>query len=270
MPTKMTIDRFTALKAERKIVCLTAYSAPMAAILDPHCDLLLVGDSVAMVLYGMDNTQGADIDMMIRHAQAVMRGAKQALVVVDLPAGSYEASPEKALTTAKQIMQESGADAVKLEGGAILQPHIKLLVENGIPVVGHIGLLPQKASSASMYRITGKTADEAALLHADMTALVDAGVFSIVMEGIIEPVAKAIATACSVPTIGIGASTACDGQILVTDDMVGLFDKFVPTFVRQFGQLNPAITEAVGAYRAAVIDGSFPAKEHMFWPKPEK
>ena len=270
MPTKMTIDRFTALKAERKIVCLTAYSAPMAAILDPHCDLLLVGDSVAMVLYGMDNTQGADIDMMIRHAQAVMRGAKQALVVVDLPAGSYEANPEKALTTAKQIMQESGADAVKLEGGVILQPHIKLLVENGIPVVGHIGLLPQKASSASMYRITGKTADEAALLHADMTALVDAGVFSIVMEGIIEPVAKEIATLCSVPTIGIGASTACDGQILVTDDMVGLFDKFVPTFVRQFGQLNPAITEAVGAYRAAVIDGSFPAKEHMFWPKPEK
>ena len=270
MPTKMTINRLTALKAERKIVCLTAYSAPMAAILDPHCDLLLVGDSVAMVLYGMDNTQGADTDMMIRHAQAVMRGAKQALVVVDLPAGSYEASPEKALTTAKHIMQESGADAIKLEGGAILQPHIKLLVENGIPVVGHIGLLPQKASSASMYRITGKTADEAALLHADMTALVDAGVFSIVMEGIIEPVAKEIATACSVPTIGIGASTACDGQILVTDDMVGLFDKFVPTFVRQFGQLNPAITEAVGAYRAAVIDGSFPAKEHMFWPKPEK
>ncbi|MGB2534447.1 MAG: 3-methyl-2-oxobutanoate hydroxymethyltransferase [Candidatus Puniceispirillum sp.] len=266
----MTINRFTALKAERKIVCLTAYSAPMAAILDPHCDLLLVGDSLAMVLYGMDNTQGADIDMMIRHAQAVMRGAKQALVVVDLPAGSYEASPEKALATAKQIMQESGADAVKLEGGAVLQPHIKLLVENGIPVMGHIGLLPQKASSASMYRITGKTADEAGLLHADMTALVEAGVFSIVMEGIIEPVAKEIATACSVPTIGIGASTACDGQILVTDDMVGLFDKFVPTFVRQFGQLNPAITEAVDAYRAAVIDGSFPAKEHMFWPKPEK
>lgn len=270
MPTKMTVDTFTALKSERKIVCLTAYSTPMASILDSQCDLLLVGDSVAMVLYGMDSTQGADIPMMIRHAQAVMRGTKQALVVVDLPAGSYETSPEQALKTATQIMQESGADAIKLEGGASLKPHIKLLVENGIPVMGHIGLLPQKASSASMYRITGKTADEAALLYADMNALVDAGVFGIVMEGIIEPVAKDIAMACSVPTIGIGASTACDGQILVTDDMVGLFDKFVPTFVRQFGQLNPAITESVSAYRTAVIDGSFPGNEHLFWPKPEK
>ena len=270
MPTKMTIETFTALQAERKIVCLTAYSAPMAAILDPHCDLLLVGDSVAMVLYGMDNTQGADVQMMIRHAQAVMRGTKQALVVVDLPAGSYEASPELALKTATQIMQESGADAIKLEGGAILQPHIEMLVTNGIPVMGHIGLLPQKASSASMYRITGKTRDEATLLHADMNALVDAGAFAIVMEGIIEPVAKEIATACSVPTIGIGASAACDGQILVTDDMVGLFDKFIPTFVQQFGQLNPAITQSVSAYRAAVLDGSFPSQEHMFWPKAEK
>ena len=267
MPEKPQIADFMALKGQRKIVCLTAYSAPMAHALDPHCDMLLVGDSVAMVIYGMDTTQNADLDMMIRHGEAVMRRRKSSLVVIDLPAGSYENSPPQALATASEIMAKTGADAVKLEGGTDLAPHVKCIVDSGIPVLGHIGLLPQHAVAGAAFRITGRSEEEANKLHKDANAIVEAGVFGIVLEGIIEPVAASIAIGCKVPTIGIGASTSCDGQILVTDDVLGLYDAFTPKFVRKFANLQDDIGAAAADYRAAVIDGSFPTKDHLFWPK---
>ena len=267
MPEKPQIADFMALKGQRKIVCLTAYSAPMAHALDPHCDMLLVGDSVAMVIYGMDTTQNADLDMMIRHGEAVMRRRKSSLVVIDLPAGSYENSPAQALASASEIMAKTGADAVKLEGGTNLAPHVKCLVDSGIPVLGHIGLLPQHAVAGAAFRITGRSEEEANQLHKDANAIVEAGVFGIVLEGIIEPVAASIAIGCKVPTIGIGASASCDGQILVTDDLLGLYDAFTPKFVRKFANLQDDIGAAAADYRAAVIDGSFPTQDHLFWPK---
>ena len=267
MPEKPQIADFMALKGQRKIVCLTAYSAPMAHALDPHCDMLLVGDSVAMVIYGMDTTQNADLNMMIRHGEAVMRRRKSSLVVIDLPAGSYENSPAQALASASEIMARTGADAVKLEGGTNLAPHVKCLVDSGIPVLGHIGLLPQHAVAGAAFRITGRSEEEANQLHKDANAIVEAGVFGIVLEGIIEPVAASIAIGCKVPTIGIGASASCDGQILVTEDVLGLYDAFTPKFVRKFANLQDDIGAAAADYRAAVIDGSFPTKDHLFWPK---
>ena len=267
MPEKPQIANFMALKGQRKIVCLTAYSAPMAHALDPHCDMLLVGDSVAMVIYGMDTTQNADLDMMIRHGEAVMRRRKSSLVVIDLPAGSYENSPPQALASASEIMAKTGADAVKLEGGTDLAPHVKCIVDSGIPVLGHIGLLPQHAVAGAAFRITGRSEEEANQLHKDANAIVEAGVFGIVLEGVIEPVAASIAIGCKVPTIGIGASASCDGQILVTDDVLGLYDAFTPKFVRKFANLQDDICAAAADYRAAVIDGSFPTKDHLFWPK---
>ena len=267
MHEKPQIADFMALKGQRKIVCLTAYSAPMAHALDPHCDMLLVGDSVAMVIYGMDTTQNADLDMMIRHGEAVMRRRKSSLVVIDLPAGSYENSPPQALASASEIMAKTGADAVKLEGGTDLAPHVKCIVDSGIPVLGHIGLLPQHAVAGAAFRITGRSEEEANKLHKDANAIVEAGVFGIVLEGIIEPVAASIAIGCKVPTIGIGASASCDGQILVTEDVLGLYDAFTPKFVRKFANLRDDIGAAAADYRAAVIDGSFPTKDHLFWPK---
>ena len=267
MPEKPQIADFMALKGQRKIVCLTAYSAPMAHALDPHCDMLLVGDSVAMVIYGMDTTQNADLNMMIRHGEAVMRRRKSSLVVIDLPAGSYENSPAQALASASEIMARTGADAVKLEGGTNLAPHVKCLVDSGIPVLGHIGLLPQHAVAGAAFRITGRSEEEANQLHKDANAVVEAGVFGIVLEGIIEPVAASIAIGCKVPTIGIGASASCDGQILVTDDLLGLYDAFTPKFVRKFANLQDDIGAAAADYRAAVIDGSFPTQDYLFWPK---
>ncbi|MEL0099186.1 MAG: 3-methyl-2-oxobutanoate hydroxymethyltransferase [Opitutae bacterium] len=269
MSQQPDIESFKSLKGKRKIVCLTAYTAPMAHALDAHCDLLLVGDSLAMVVYGMDSTQGVDLDIMIRHGQAVMRRRKSALVVIDLPAGSYENSPAQALASANRIMAETGADAVKLEGGTDLAPNVKCLVDAGIPVLGHIGLLPQHAVAGTAFRITGRTDDEASRLHDDADALVAAGVFGIVMEGVIEPVAAKIAANCAVPTIGIGASAACDGQILVTEDMLGLYDAFTPKFVRKFADFQNEVGVAAAAYRKAVIDGDFPKRDHLFWPKPK-
>lgn len=261
------ITKFQSLKGHRKIVCLTAYSAPMAHALDPYCDLLLVGDSVAMVLYGMDSTQGADLDMMIRHGQAVMRRRQKSLVIIDLPAGSYEKSPRQALASANRILDETGADGVKIEGGRGMVDHVALLVGSGIAVLAHIGLLPQHVLSSSGFRITGRTTEEALQLSADASALCQAGVFGIVMEGIIEPVAASIASDCSVPTIGIGASPACDGQILVTEDILGLYDTFTPKFVEKFANLQNDIRDAAAAFQQAVVSETFPQKEHLFWPK---
>jgi 3-methyl-2-oxobutanoate hydroxymethyltransferase len=261
------ISHFKSLKGQRKIVCLTAYSAPVTHALDPYCDMLLVGDSVAMVVYGMDTTTGADLDMMIRHGQAVMRRRQNALVVVDLPAGTYEDSADQALTSARRVVDETGADAVKLEGGSAIAAHVSALVNAGIPVLAHIGLLPQHAVSGAGFRITGRTPEEAQQLHDDAAALSAAGVFGIVMEGIVEPVAASIASRCQVPTIGIGASAACDGQILVSEDVLGLYDAFTPKFVEKFANLQDVISQAAKAYHDAVITGQFPQDQHLFWPK---
>jgi 3-methyl-2-oxobutanoate hydroxymethyltransferase len=187
------IKQFKLLKGQRKIVCLTAYSAPMTHALDPYCDLLLVGDSVAMVLYGMETTQGADLEMMIRHGQAVMRRRQNSVVIIDLPAGSYENSPKQALASARRALDETGADGVKIEGGSRMAEHVALLVDSDIAVLAHIGLLPQHVTSQSGFQITGRTVGEAAELAVDASTLCQAGVFGIVMEGIIEPVAASIA-----------------------------------------------------------------------------
>ena len=258
------ISKFIALKSIRKISCLTAYSAPVAAALDTHCDLLLVGDSLAMAVYGLDSTRDVDLDTMIRHGAAVKRRAKAALVIVDLPAGSYEDSPAQALASAERVMREAGADGVKLEGGVAMREQVYAITTAGIPVMGHIGLLPQQANSIKEFRITGRTQSEAANLMSDAKALVDTGVFSIVCEGIFEPVAHKIAEFCSVPPIGIGASGTCDGQILVSDDMLGMFDAYVPKFVHKFADLQSVIGDAAAAYRQAVEDGSFPALANLY------
>ena len=255
------IAAFQALKGQRNLVCLTAYTAPMASALNPYCDLLLVGDSVGMAVYGMDTTHNVDLQMMIRHGQAVMRRRQNALVVVDLPKGSYEDNPEQALHSGQLVITKTGADAVKLEGGADRAATLSYLCGKGIQVMGHIGLLPQ---SATAMRATGQTAAEADQLAADMRAVIAAGVFSVVIEGVIEPVAGKLAAACRVPTIGIGASAACDGQILVTDDMLGLYDGHTPKFVRPFAVLKQDIAAAAKAYRAAVIDGTFPDKREIY------
>lgn len=263
------IQQFMQLKCDRKIVCLTAYTAPMAAALDPHCDLLLVGDSLAMTVYGLPTTRDVDLDTMIRHGAAVKRRAENALVIVDLPAGTYEADPETATTAAQRMIAETGADGVKLEGGVDLAPHVKAITKAGIPVMGHIGLLPQHAHSTSDFRITGRTSEEARQLHLDMEALVAAGAFSIVLEGVMETVARDLATQCAVPTIGIGASIACDGQILVSDDMLGMFDSFVPKFVQKFADMQSVISEATREYRDAVIDQTFPKNDNLYRVKRE-
>ena len=236
----------------------------MTRALDPYCDMLLVGDSVAMVLYGMDTTHGADLDMMIQHGQAVMRRRQKAVVIIDLPAGTYENSPEQALATARQVLDETDADGVKLECGSQIVRHVARLVESDIAVLAHIGLLPQKATSKSGFRITGHTTEEAEQLASDASAFCDAGAFAIVMEGIVEPVAAAIAANCQIPTIGIGASPACDGQILVTEDILGLYDGFTPKFVEQFADLQTDISAAAAAFHNAVVNETFPSAQHLF------
>lgn len=259
--TSERISAFQAIKGQRKIVCLTAYTAPMAAALDPWCDLLLVGDSVGMVVYGMTDTKHVTLEIMIRHAQAVIRRRKTAVVVVDLPRGSYESGPEQALVSATQILQQTGADAVKLEGGIEVAASIERLRNNGIQVMGHIGLLPQRSD---VMRITGRTDAEEKSLLADRNALMAAGAFSLVIEGVIEPVAANLAADCSVPSIGIGASAACDGQILVSDDMLGLYDGHKPKFARAFDNLHQNIAEAAQAYRSAVIEKRFPSADEIY------
>ena len=201
---------------------------------------------------------------MIRHGKAVVSRAKTALVIVDLPAGSYEKGPAQARYSAQKIMAETGADGVKLEGGQSMRKQVASLTAAGIPVMGHIGLLPQQVASPKLFAVMGRTEESIAQLHLDKEALVDAGAFAIVCEGMVEPVARSIALSCPVPTIGIGASCACDGQILVSEDMLGLFDDFKPKFVHQFSNLSLIITAAAAAYRQAVSDGTFPAEHNLY------
>jgi len=250
-----------------KIIALTAYHAHTASILDPHCDFILVGDSLGMVMHGMESTLPVTLEMMIVQAQAVIRGTSRALVVVDMPFGSYEASREQAFLNAARVLKETGAGAIKMEGGAKFADTVAFLVERGIPVMGHIGLTPQSVNTMGGFRVQGREADGEARLLGDARAISEAGAFAIVLEGIVEPVARAIATAPGITaaTIGIGASTACDGQILVLEDMLGLSDR-VPKFVKQFGSLRGQIEGAVAAYAEEVRAGRFPADEHTYPP----
>jgi 3-methyl-2-oxobutanoate hydroxymethyltransferase len=256
----------TARKGKTPIVCLTAYTAPTAAILDEHCDVLLVGDSVGMVLHGMPNTVGVTLEMMILHGQAVMRASKKAMVVVDMPFGTYEGSPEQAFRNAVRVMQETGAQAIKVESGPTIPETIAYLVRRGIPVMGHIGLRPQAILAEGGFRARGKTEDERLRVIAEAEATADAGAFAVVVEGVAEGLAREITEALHVPTIGIGASAACDGQVLVVDDMLGLFD-WTPRFVRRYADLRTEIGRAAAAYAEDVRARRFPAAAETYFAK---
>lgn len=246
------------------LVCLTAYTASMATLLDPHCDLLLVGDSVAMTVYGMDSTLGADIPMMARHGQAVVRATQKACVVVDLPFGTYQATPGQAFETAAQILRETGAQAVKLEGGAEMAKTIAFLSARGIPVMGHIGLQPQSVNTLGGYNAQGRDDAAALRIRKDAQAVAQAGAFAVVIEGVAEPLAAAITREIGIPTIGIGASPECDGQILVIDDLIGMTQGKKPRFVKEYATISRTIEAAVTNYAREVKARIFPGQIHTY------
>ncbi|MBN9221611.1 MAG: 3-methyl-2-oxobutanoate hydroxymethyltransferase [Mesorhizobium sp.] len=262
--TRTSVELIRRRKGNIPLVCLTAYTYPVARLLDPHVDLLLVGDSVAMVLHGHEATLGASIEMMIAHGQAVMRGSARACVVVDMPAGTYEESPAQAVRSAQRIVAETGCQAVKLEGGIDMAGQIAAIVAAGIPVMGHIGLLPQSVEKDGGYRIKGRTDENVAALIADALAVEEAGAFSVVIEGTMEAVAADITRRIAIPTIGIGASRDCDGQILVIDDMVGLTVDRVPKFVKEYADLRGVIAEAAQRYASEVRNRTFPGPANVF------
>ena len=237
------------MKGGTPIVCLTAYTSLTAVLLDDRVDLLLVGDSLGMVLYGMESTLGVTLEMMIAHGQAVMRGSKRACVIVDLPFGSYQESKESAFRNAARVMKEVGCAGVKLEGGVEMAETIRFLAERGIPVLGHVGLLPQSVNTAGGFRSLGRGEKEAAAIIEDAKAVGEAGAFAMVIEGTVEPLARDITGIVPVPTIGIGASPACDGQILVTEDLIGLFSDFKPKFVKRYAELGEASPRPAGLRR---------------------
>lgn len=260
---RLTVSKIRARKGGEPIVCLTAYTAPIAHLLDSIVDLILVGDSAAMVVHGHETTLPISLDLMLAHAQAVMRGSARALVVFDLPFGSYEESPEQAFASAARAMKE-GVGAVKLEGGRRMAPTIAFLTGRGIPVVAHIGLLPQGVQ-ATGYRTAGRNREEWGPIIEDAKAVADAGAFAVVLEGMAEPLAAEITKIVRIPTIGIGASSQCDGQILVTEDLLGLsISGRVPSFVRRYADLNKIIGEAVASYASDVKARRFPAVEHTY------
>jgi 3-methyl-2-oxobutanoate hydroxymethyltransferase len=249
--------------ADAPIVCLTAYTAPMAALLDDHCDLLLVGDSVGMVVHGLPNTVGVTLEMMILHGQAVMRGAKKAMVVVDMPFGSYEAGPETAYGNAVRVLKETGCQAIKVESGPAVAGTIEYLVQRGIPVMGHVGLRPQAVNVDGGFRAKGRTNAERDQVLAEAQAADRAGAFAIVVEGVAEGLAEEVTRSVAAPTIGIGASAACDGQILVTDDLLGLFD-WTPKFVRRYADIRGEVLKAVQSYAEDVRARRFPAAAETY------
>ncbi len=266
----VTTRDIRARKGGDPIVCLTAYTAPMARMLDPHVDVLLVGDSLGMVVYGLPTTIGVTLEMMIAHGQAVMRGASRACVVVDMPFGSYQESPEQAFRNAARLMMDTGCAAVKLEGGEEMAATIRFLVERGVPVMAHVGLTPQSVHAFGGFRARGKSEGEADKIAADARAVADAGAFSVVLEGTHEPLARRITQDVGIPTIGIGASPTCDGQVLVIDDVLGLFSDFQPKFVKRYAELAPLVGEAAARYAAEVRARTFPGPEHCFGAKPRQ
>ena len=258
----MTAGQVRARKGAEPLVCLTAYDAPTAALLDPHCDVLLVGDSVGMVVHGLPSTVPVTLDMMVLHGQAVMRGATTALVVVDLPFGTYEASPTQAFATAARVLAETGAGAVKIESGAYAGETVRHLTERGVPVMAHVGLRPQ-ASLATGFKAKGRSRAEADAVLAEAEAADAAGAFAIVVEGVDEALAELVTQAVAAPTIGIGASPACDGQILVTPDMLGVFER-TPKFVRAYAGLRGVIEDAAERYAADVRARRFPGPAETY------
>ena len=265
MSKKVTVPEIMAAKGKRKLSELTAYDYPTALWADKSgVDMLLVGDSLAMVVLGQEDTLSVGMTEMLHHTLAVSRGAKRALVIGDMPFMSYQASVEQALINAGRFMKEARASAVKLEGGARVVPQVKAMVEAGIPVQGHLGLTPQSAAQFGGFKVQGKTAEAAKVLIEDAQALAEAGCFSIVLEAIPSSIAEMITEAVPVPTIGIGAGPSCDGQVLVIHDVLGLFDRFVPRFVKQYAKLDEIIIEALVKYREEVEQGIFPGPEHGF------
>ena len=265
---RFTVPSLTSRKAAGgdPIVCLTSYHAHTARLIDPYVDLLLVGDSLGMVMYGMESTLGVTLDMMIAHGAAVVRGSERALVVVDMPFGTYEESPEVAFRNAARIIKETGCQAIKLEGGQSMAATITYMHERGIPVMAHIGLTPQSVNVMGGFKTQGRTHEEWAELETDAAAVAKAGAFSVVLEGMAAPLADKITAELTIPTIGIGASSQCDGQILVTEDMLGLSPE-VPRFVKEFATLGAQIAGAAEAYAREVRERTFPAEQHTYGMK---
>jgi 3-methyl-2-oxobutanoate hydroxymethyltransferase len=263
---RLTVPALRARKGKEPIVALTSYTMRTAQLLDEHCDLLLVGDSLGQVIYGLPSTIPVTLDMMCAHGAAVVRGSWHALVAVDMPFGSYEGSPEQAFASAARVMKETGAAAVKLEGGEAMAETIAFLSARGIPVIGHVGLTPQAVNALGGYRARGRDDAEADKILRDARAVAEAGCFLLVLEGVMEEIAVAATRAVACPTIGIGASAQCDGQILVTEDMLGLFER-TPRFVKKFGDLAGEISAAAAAYAADVRSRAFPGEGQIYRPK---
>jgi 3-methyl-2-oxobutanoate hydroxymethyltransferase len=256
----------TAMKGREAIVSLTSYHAHTAAIADRFCDFLLVGDSLGMVMHGYETTVPVPLELMIMHGRAVVRGARRALVVVDMPFGTYEESPSVAFRNAARVMKETDCGGVKLEGGRRMAETIRYLVERGIPVMAHIGLTPQSINVVGGFKAQGRTLDQWAAIEEDARLVAEAGAFAVVLEAMAEPLARRITQAIPIPTIGIGAGAGCDGQILVMEDMLGLSPK-VPKFVKEFGAIGAAIERAIEGYARAVRARTFPAPEHVYGMK---
>ena len=263
---RLTVPRIRQRKGGEPLVMLTAYTVRMAQLLDPHCDMLLVGDSLGQVIYGLPHTVAVTMEMMCAHGAAVVRGSYHAAVVVDMPFGSYEATPELAFTNAARLLKETGAAAVKIEGGKVLAPTVEFLTSRGIPVMSHVGLTPQAVNILGGYGVRGKSAEEAKSIVEDAVAMSDAGAFAMVIEGVLEPIAIEITNKIACPTIGIGASAQCDGQVLVTEDMLGLFER-TPKFVKRFGAMQGMVEESVRQYAEQVRNRSFPSAEQLYQPE---
>lgn len=260
---RITVPEIRAHKNAKPVVCLTCYHAHTARLLDEHVDLMLVGDSLGMVMHGMENTLGVTLDMMILHGKAVMRGSRRALIVIDMPFGSYEENPQIAFRNAARVIQETGCSAVKLEGGARMAETIRYLSLRGIPVMGHIGLTPQMIQVLGGFKTQGRTTEEWPAIEADAQAVAGAGAFAVVLEGMAEPLAAKITRQIAIPTIGIGASAECDGQILVMEDMLGLNPK-PAKFVRQYANMGADIEAAVRSYASDVRTRRFPGEENIY------
>ena len=263
---RITVPDIAGRKGGEPIVCLTAYDAPMAALLDPHCDVLLVGDSLGMAVHGLPNTVGVTLEMMILHGQAVMRGAKRAMVVVDMPFGSYEGGKEVAYANCVRVMKETGAQAMKLETSIEMAEIVAFLVKRGIPVMGHVGLRPQAILAEGGFKAKGRTDSERDRVLAEARAVAEAGAFCIVIEGVAESLAREITETIDAPTIGIGASAASDGQVLVVNDMLGMFD-WTPKFVRKYADLRTEIDRAAAAFASDVKTRRFPAEVETYFSK---
>ncbi len=274
-PTPAPMKRLTIPAIRRRkvdgvtaepIVMLTAYTARQAQLLDAHCDLLLVGDSLGQVIYGLPSSVPVTLDMMAAHGAAVVRGSYHAAVVVDMPFGAYEASPEQAFASASRLLKETGCAAIKLEGGAAMAETVAFLTQRGIPVMGHVGLTPQAVNVLGGYNARGRSDAEAQKIVSDAKALDDAGAFAVVVEGVVEPIAIAVTEAIKCPTIGIGASARCDGQVLVTEDMLGMFER-VPRFVKRYENIADTISAAAARYAEEVRERSFPGIDQTYQPK---